>query len=190
MKHTLTLKVSSLVLVGVVTVVITSTGLTKMKRARADSPRQFAIPVAVAASVNAPGGNQPRMAAIDHPDTLATYGMDLKSDVRGNTVHLEAKAAIHDKREGKSFVWAVRFHPEGDESKVVYQKVYDDQIFTPGVQMVRPTFVDDIKVPLDPGNYLMSFGAYHVDLGQGVQALTFKPSERGPWFIWGIKLGP
>jgi len=192
MKYQSVFKVTILVALGVVTSLATTTLMNKMKRAEGGTSiqadrRKTSIGENQATAL---AQIKPGIAAISHPDVLATYGMNAKVDVKGQVVHVVAKAEIQDKRAGMSFVWAVRFHPEGDESKVLHQKVYSDQIFTPGQERVEPTFVDDIEVPLEPGNYLMTIAAYQVTPEKGLQGLQFENAERGPWFTGGIKLGP
>ncbi|OJW24986.1 MAG: hypothetical protein BGO49_01770 [Planctomycetales bacterium 71-10] len=92
--------------------------------------------------------------------------------VQGRTVLLDAKATISDTRPNMQFVWAVRVFVPGDMTSPLYEKTYEDQVFTLGdEQELETTFVDRLELPLPPGQYRLQLTWFGLPPEQGLAGL-------------------
>ena len=92
--------------------------------------------------------------------------------VQGRTVLLDAKATIEDTRPNMQFVWAVRVFAPGDKTSLLYEKTYEDQVFTLGDdQRLETTFVDRLELPLPAGKYTLQLTWFGLPPEQGLAGL-------------------
>lgn len=118
----------------------------------------------------------------------------LDVQMQGNVAIINAKAFIADRRAENQYVWSVRVFKDENSKDILFQKVYDHQIFElPETRQMNATFQDEIALPLRPGNYLMEVSAYKVTPRDGLKVVRSSPKDaprfRGPHGTALIKVG-
>ena len=188
----LALKLSSLVVVGAVSVAVTLTVMASLRGVTASPPAPPVLPPATSATRPLPEGVEiPR-----HPGAVpappdAIYEMNYQIvGVEGSKVHLRAKVSIEDNRPDMNYVWVVQVfeikngskrYDVINEGKPLYRKVYDDQVFgVPQGERVEMTFEDVVDLPVPKGRYEVRFAAHQIFPGQRLATMRFDRSSQGP----------
>ena len=130
------------------------------------------------------------------PGIVAGYAMNfIHVQMRGNVAVIDAKALLEDSRVENRYVWSVRvLNTTGMTGDVLFQKVYDDQIFAlPETRQRSATFQDEVALPLPPGEYRLELCAYMVTPRDGLAAVR-RPRDteqpyRGAFGTHLIKIG-
>ncbi len=159
MRRSTIAKFAVVLLLGVGSSVLTSALLSRQHRARASDIGT----VTGSISPRVPGAPAP----VRNPgrDTSFASGAMRQYSVQvdGKTVFVSAEAYIRDTRPNVRYVWSVRVSDVKDSSKVLFQKLYDTQVFSlPEEREAVPTFNDVIKLPLPSGTYHLEVAPYMV----------------------------
>jgi hypothetical protein len=179
MRVRLALKATLIVALGVTSSVATSMVLSRARRAHAASARQRPVS---GSRITEQGVNGPPAAvAPGRRNVVAGATMHLAdATVQGNSVHIAAMGHIRDTQPNVVYLWGVRVLDLKDRHKVLFEKLYKDQIFSMPEQQERPvTFEDVIQVPLPRGTYLLDVAVYHVGPGQTLASLADPVSSQG-----------
>lgn len=117
--------------------------------------------------------------------SIASYTMkSLEVQAVKNKVHIVASAHIRDTRPNMRFVWSVRALSPAKQGAVVFEKLYDNQVFAlPENQELSPTFEDILVLPLPKGTYLIEVSVFLVTPGKGLAGVRnpeLKEDLRGP----------
>ena len=192
MRVHLALKLLSLVVVGVTSVVVTLTVMASLRGVTASPPAPPVLPPTTIVTRSVPEGAEiPRGPGGVPVTPNAIYGVDYQLvGVDGSKAHLRVKASIQDNRPGMNYVWAVqvfeikngskRYHVI-NEGKPLYRKVYDEQVFgVPQGERIEVTFEDVVDLPVPKGRYEVRLAAYKIFPGQGLATMRFNRSSQGP----------
>jgi hypothetical protein len=184
MRISFPIKITALVAIGIGSSLATSAVLVKVKRAKAADvgfipPPSVRAPTSTFVRQNPPGYQSPDGVPSYAPGVISLHKSELRAlEVAGNTVHVKAAISVAVNREGASYVWAVHVLDPADGKTVLYQRIYDDQVFpVPFGVYVRPTFEDQLDLPLPQGDYVLRVGAYPVPRDAGLAGVRFDQ----PW---------
>lgn len=173
MRISLFFKIAALVVLGITSSVITSTLMTRSGLAQSappdgDSPTNPQTIVKISPPL-AP--NQ----QVAHPGLRSVAGGTLKLtdvEVAGNEVHLAATALIRDTRPNMRFIWSVRVIDPADETAVLFEKLYNDQIFgLPEQGELAATFEDRLAIPVKAGKYHLELTWFGIHPQSGLAGL-------------------
>jgi hypothetical protein len=185
MRVSLPVKLTLLMALGVGTSLVTSTILSRVKRAHAASPLADTPSVYTAVNTfvrqNPPGYQSPPHPPDRDRRSISTQKFKMQAlDVVGKSVHIKAASSIAVTREGASYVWAVHVLDPKDDSKVFYERIYDHQVFpVPPGEYVRPTFDDEFDLAVAPGVYEIRVGAYPIPRETGLAGVRFDRPRLG-----------
>lgn len=164
-------KIATLAALAAASSVVTSMVMTRLGQARA-AEAAATVPRTTISVGSAPAGFAPQ-AFQPGRGVVASGLMRLVGvETAGNTVHVAAEAFIHDTRPGMRFVWAVRVLDPNDKEAVLYERLYDNQVFDLlGLQARAATFEDKLPVPLPAGKYRLELTWFGVPPESGLAGL-------------------
>jgi len=181
MRASFSLKLISLIFLGVLTSFVTSR-FVGQKRARAQAQPALAFPQGSAVVTDNGVNVVEDPAAIDAHmriplsnkiiSCLNIYRLD--GQVNGNKVTVSASTLIREQRRGFNFVWALRAIDMQD--RLVDMIVYDTQVFSmpEGVIDIWPTFNEVVTLPA--GSYNLQLVLYIIPLDFDATKLKTDPA--------------
>jgi len=174
MKTSIVTRILFLIVLAVVTSLATSAMLAQRARRSRSTAQAKAAPIPVPAATTrvatqeevlayarANAGRDLHAELESNPQMLThSLAPRFTTTLNGNKVDVSAKALLFDRREGVSFMWALRVYDgEVRGRKPIVEKIYDHQLTAvPVGKVIEPTFTESVELP--PGDYQVEVALY------------------------------